>query len=41
VHVGQTAILRFTAFDQRTRPEIDGTVTIVSADLVQDEKTNE
>ena len=41
VHVGQTAFLRFSAFDQRTTPEIDGTVTIVSADLVQDDKTNE
>ena len=41
VHMGQTAILRFSAFDQRTTPEIDGTVTIVSADLVKDEKTNE
>ena len=24
VHVGQTAVLRFSAFDQRTTPEIDG-----------------
>ena len=41
VHVGQTAVLRFTAFNQRTTPEIDGTVTVVSADLVQDPKANE
>jgi len=41
VHVGQTAFLRIAAFDQRTTPEIDGTVTIISADLVQDTKTNE
>jgi HlyD family secretion protein len=41
VHVGQTAVLRFSAFSQRTTPEIDGTVTVVSADLVQDPKTNE
>ena len=40
-HVGQTAVLRFTAFDRRTTPEIDGTVTVVSADLVEDQKTNE
>ncbi len=38
VHVGQTAVLRFSAFNQRTTPEIDGTVTVVSADLVQDPK---
>ena len=38
VHVGQTAVLRFSAFDQRTTPEIDGKVTLVSADLVQDPK---
>ena len=41
MHVGQTAFLRFSAFDQRTTPEIDGTVMIVSADLVQNDKTNE
>ena len=38
VHVGQTAVLRFSAFNQRTTPEIDGKVTLVSADLVQDPK---
>jgi HlyD family secretion protein len=41
VHVGQVAVLRFSAFNQRTTPEIDGTVTIVSADLVQNERTGE
>jgi HlyD family secretion protein len=41
VHIGQTAVLRFPAFNQRTTPEIDGTVTVVSADLVEDEKTDE
>jgi HlyD family secretion protein len=41
VRVGQAAVLRFTAFNQRTTPGIDGTVTVVSADLVQDPKTNE
>jgi HlyD family secretion protein len=38
VHVGQKAVLRFSAFSQRTTPEIDGQVTLVSADLVQDPK---
>ena len=33
VRTDQTAVLRFSAFDQRTTPEIDGKVTVVSADL--------
>ena len=41
VHVGQKAFLRFSSFNQTTTPEIDGTVMVVSADLVQDEKTLE
>jgi len=41
VHPGQGAALRFSALDLRTTPEIEGTVTTVSADLVQDDKTNE
>jgi HlyD family secretion protein len=41
LHVGQTAVVRFSAFNQRTTPETDGTVTFVSADLVQDPITNE
>jgi HlyD family secretion protein len=40
VHVGQTAILRFTAFNQRTTPEISGTVTRVGADLTREAQTN-
>lgn len=32
VHVGQEAALRFSAFDQRTTPEIFGTVSKLSAD---------
>lgn len=39
VHHGQTAMLRFTAFDQRTTPELMGEVAFVSADLTQDAKT--
>jgi HlyD family secretion protein len=38
VHVGQEAILRFSAFDQRTTPELTGRVTAVSADAYQDER---
>jgi HlyD family secretion protein len=39
VHHGQTAMLRFTALDQRTTPELMGEVTLVSADVAQDAKT--
>ncbi|MGB7319112.1 MAG: HlyD family type I secretion periplasmic adaptor subunit [Planktotalea sp.] len=37
VHQGQAATLRFVAFDQRTTPEIFGTVTLLSADVFIDE----
>ena len=39
LYVGQVASLRFTAFNQRTTPEIDGKVTLISADITQDQKT--
>jgi HlyD family secretion protein len=39
VRVGQRAILRFTSFNQRTTPEIQGQVTVVSADVTKEEKT--
>ncbi|MGN6309569.1 MAG: HlyD family type I secretion periplasmic adaptor subunit [Xanthobacteraceae bacterium] len=39
ISVGQQAILRFPAFDVRTTPEINGTVTIVSAETTQDQKS--
>jgi HlyD family secretion protein len=39
VHLGQRALLRFSAFNQRTTPEIDGEVTLVSADISTDQKT--
>ncbi len=34
VHPGQTAFVRFSAFNQRTTPEIEGTVKTVSADRI-------
>lgn len=37
VHAGQDAALRFSAFDQRTTPEIFGTVSKISADVYTDE----
>ena len=39
VHIGQAAILRFAAFNQRTTPEISGDVDRVAADVTQDQKT--
>ena len=39
VHPGQAAIMRFAAFNQRTTPELEGAVTMVSADQTQDQKS--
>jgi HlyD family secretion protein len=39
LHVGQAAVLRFSAFNQRTTPEVNGVVSVVSADVSQDQKT--
>src|SRR4051812_23017635 len=39
VHVGQAAVMRFTSFNSRTTPEINGEVSVVSADVSQDQRT--
>ncbi len=39
VHAGQPAVITFSAFSQRTTPQLDGHVATVSPDLVQDQKT--
>ncbi len=39
VYVGQIVVLRFSAFDARTTPELDGRVSQVSADAFVDEAT--
>ena len=39
LHPGQTAKLRFSAFDIRSTPEINGTLTRVSADVQTDERS--
>lgn len=39
VYFGQAATMRFAAFNQRTTPEIEGSVTMVSADLTQDQRS--
>jgi HlyD family secretion protein len=40
VYVGQTATMRFAAFNQKTTPEIDGEVSVVSANITQDQRTS-
>jgi len=37
--LSQSATLRFTAFNMRTTPEIKGTVSFISADITQDQRT--
>ena len=39
VQLGQIALLRLSAFNQRTTPEINGTVTRISADTSTDQRT--
>ena len=39
VYVGQATTMRFAAFNQKTTPEIEGEVSLVSADITQDQRT--
>jgi HlyD family secretion protein len=39
VWVGQKALVRFAAFNQRTTPQVNGVVSYVSADLTQEPQT--
>jgi len=39
--LGQDAMLRFSAFNQRTTPQVDGTLTQISADISTDEHTGQ
>jgi HlyD family secretion protein len=41
VRTGQTALLRLSAFNQRTTPEIFGTVSRISADATTDQRTGQ
>jgi HlyD family secretion protein len=41
VHMGQRAVLRLSAFNQRTTPELNGEVVRIGADITQDDKRNE
>jgi HlyD family secretion protein len=40
VRRAQTAFMRFSAFNQRTTPQVEGAVSYVSADLSRDAQTN-
>lgn len=39
LRIGQPAVLRFTAFNSRTTPELNGEVSVVSGDVTQDQRT--
>ncbi len=39
VHIGQPVVLRFSAFDARTTPEVSGQIARISADALTDEAT--
>ena len=39
--LGQEAMLRFSAFNQRTTPQITGTLSQISADITTDERTGQ
>jgi HlyD family secretion protein len=41
IQIGQSAVLRFSAFNLRTTPEINGTIPRVSADTTTDQRTGQ
>lgn len=41
LHIGQDVVLRFSAFNQRTTPEISGTITTIAANLSSNPQTGE
>jgi HlyD family secretion protein len=41
IHLGQRAVVRFSAFNRRTTPELNGEVSEIGADVTQDDKRNE
>lgn len=40
VHTGQDAFVRFSAFNQRTTPQVTGQVSFVSPDITTDQRSN-
>ena len=41
LRIGQPAFLRFSAFNSRTTPELNGEVSVISADVTQDQKSGQ
>lgn len=41
VRLGQTVMVRFSAFDQSTTPQLAGTVSVIAADITRDQRTNQ
>jgi HlyD family secretion protein len=41
LQIGQKTLMRFSAFNQRTTPELNGNVTRVSADVTTDQRTGQ
>lgn len=41
LHIGQSVVLRFSAFNQRTTPEITGAITTIAANLSNNPQTGE
>ena len=41
LYVGQAASLRFSAFNQRTTPQVQGTISRISADVTSDQRTGQ
>ena len=41
VKLGQPVVLRFSAFNQRTTPELNGTVARIAADTTTDQRTGQ
>ncbi len=41
LHHGQAAFLRFSAFNQRTTPQLNGTLSRISPDLTEDQRTGQ
>jgi HlyD family secretion protein len=41
LQLGQRAVLRFSTFNQRTTPELNGTLARISADSTQDQRTGQ
>lgn len=39
--VGQSTLLRFTAFNQHSTPEVSGAVSMIAADVTRDQRTDE